>query len=155
MQFYTRTQSQLKSLHHGLYTRSSSLWCASAAEHHILCLGLGSSTKPRKHLSKSNLSLNTRQDFLNMPNLWEASLETERRCFSKVILESNATPSILKSTDSFSTVSSIVNRSNYGCIVCDLETIIYSLSLARIEFHPAKVTPPTNFAEGTVQELCN
>ena len=51
-------------------------------------------TKPQKHLPMSNLSWNTRQDFLKIPSLWEAALETERRCFSKVNLESNVTPKI-------------------------------------------------------------
>ena len=32
------------------------------------------------------------QDFLMLPSLWAAALETERRCLSKVILASNVTP---------------------------------------------------------------
>ena len=31
-------------------------------------------TKPGKHISRSDLSWNTRQDFLKIPNLWEARL---------------------------------------------------------------------------------
>ena len=46
---------------------------------------------PENHLLRSSLSWNTRQDFFKIPSLWEATLETERRCFSKVILESIVT----------------------------------------------------------------
>ena len=73
---------------------------------------------------RSNLSWNTCQDFLKIPSLWEAALETERRCFSKVILKSNVTPNITRSSDSISTVLPIVNGGNWGCILNDLETII-------------------------------
>ena len=51
-------------------------------------------------------------------------METERRCFTKVILESNVIHNITRSSDSFSTVPPIVNRGEWGCIVRDLETII-------------------------------
>ena len=44
-------------------------------------------------------------------------------------------------------------NSYLGCIVRDLET--YSLSLTRIQFHLAKVTPLANLSEVTVQGLCN
>ena len=57
-------------------------------------------------------------------------METERRCLSKVILESNVTHNITKSSDSFSTVPSIVNRGDWICIVRDLETIIVLVLLA-------------------------
>ena len=36
-------------------------------------------------------------------------METERRCFSKVILESNITPNMTRSSDSFSTVPPIIH----------------------------------------------
>ena len=62
-----------------------------------------------KHLAKSDLLWNTRQDFLNIPSLSEAAVETKRRCFSNDILESNVTPNITRSSDSFSTVLQIVN----------------------------------------------
>ena len=87
-------------------------------------------TKPGKHLPRSALSWNTRQDFLKTPSLYEASLETERRCFSKVIFESNVTPKITRSSDSFSTVLPIVNGGDWGCIVLNLETIIVLVLLA-------------------------
>ena len=64
------------------------------------------------------------------PSLWEAALETERRCFSKVIFESNVTPKIARSSDYFSTVPPIVNGGDWGCIVRDLETIIVLVLLA-------------------------
>ena len=89
-------------------------------------------TKPQKYLPMSNLSWNSRQDFLKIPCLWEAALETERRCFSKVNLESNVTPNISRSTDSCSTVPSMVNGGGWGCIVRDLETIIV---LVLLEFN--------------------
>ena len=89
-----------------LTARSSSLRCVSAAEHQTAEQYFKTGRrKPRKHLSRSYLSWNTRQDFLKMPSLWEAALETERRCFSKVIFESNVTPKITRSSDSFSKVS--------------------------------------------------
>ena len=71
-----------------LTTRSSSLRCVSVAEHHTAeqYSKIGK-TKPQKHLPMSNLTWNTRQDFLKIPSLWEAALETERRCFSRVNLE--------------------------------------------------------------------
>ena len=72
-----------------LTTRSSSPRCVSAAEHHTAeQYSKTDRTKPRKHLPRSDLSWNTRQDFLKAPSLSEAAIETERRCFSKVILES-------------------------------------------------------------------
>ena len=100
-----------------LSARSNSLRYVSAAEHHTAepCSKTGR-TKPRKHLPRSDLSWNTRQDF-KIPSLWEATQETNRRCFSKVILESNVTPNIPRSSDSFSTVPSIVNVGDLGCIV--------------------------------------
>ena len=70
------------------------------------------------------------------------ALETERRCFSKVILESDVTLNITRSSDSFSTVPPIVNGGDWGCIVRDFETIIVLVLLA--QFHPPKVTPLTN-----------
>ena len=60
----------------------------------------------------------------------EVDLETERRCFSKVILESNVTPNITRSSDSFSTVLPIVNVGDWGCTVRDLMTIIVLVILA-------------------------
>ena len=52
----------------------------------------------------------------------DAALEAERRCCSKVILESNVTPNMTRSSDCFSTVTPMVNGDDWGCI--DLETII-------------------------------
>ena len=72
-----------------LTTLSCSLRHLSAAEHHTseqYSKNTGR-TKPRKHLPRSDLPWNTRQDFVKKPSLWVAALETERRCFSKVILE--------------------------------------------------------------------
>ena len=92
-----------------LTTRSSSLRRISAAEHHTEEQYFKTGrTKPQKHLSRSDLSWNTRQDFLKIPSLWEAALETKRRCFSKVSLEQNVTQNITWLSDSFSTVPAIV-----------------------------------------------
>ena len=114
-----------------LTTRSSSLRCVSAAEHHNAeQYPRTGRTKPRKHLPRSNLSWNTCQDFLKIPSRWEAALETECRCFSKVILESNVMPNITRSSDSFSTVQPIVIAGDWGCMVLDLETIIVLFLLA-------------------------
>ena len=108
-----------------LTTRYSSLRCKSAAEHHAAeQYSKTGRTKLRKHLSRSALSWSTSQDFLKIPNLWEAALEAKRRCFSNVSLESNVTPNITRSSDYFSTVPPIVNGGDWGCIVRDLEIII-------------------------------
>ena len=114
-----------------LTARSSSLRCVSAAEHQTAeQYSQTGRTKPRQHLPRSDLSWNTRQEFLKIPSLWEAAMETAQRCFSKVILESNVTHNITRSSDSFSTVPPIVNRRDWGCIVRDLETIIVLVLLA-------------------------
>ena len=108
-----------------LTTRSSSLRCVSAAEHHTADqYSKIVRTKPRKHPPRSNLSWNTRHYFLKIPSLWEAALETGLRWFSKVVLESNVTPKISRSADSCSTVPPIVNEGDWGYIVRDLETIL-------------------------------
>ena len=46
----------------------------------------------------------------------------------KIILESNVTLNISRSSDSFSAVPTIVNEGHRGCIVRDLETIILLLA---------------------------
>ena len=127
-----------------LTTRSCSLRCVSAAEHYTeeQCSKTGS-TKPREHLPNSDLSWNTGQDFLKPPSLWEAALETKRRCFSKTILESNVTPNITRSSDSFSTVPPIVNGGDWGCINCAWPGNYHNLGLTRNQFHSQKVTPLT------------
>ena len=76
-----------------LTARPSSLRCVSAAEHQTAeQYSKTGRTKPRKHLLGSDLSWNMRQDFLKIPNLCEAALETEWKCFSEVFFESNVTP---------------------------------------------------------------
>ena len=113
-----------------LTTRSSSLKCASTADHHTAEQYYKTGkTNPLKHLPRRNLSWNTCQDF-KIPSHWEAFLETEQRCFSKVILESIVTPNITRSSDSVTTVPPIVNGGDWGCIVSDLETIIVLVLLA-------------------------
>ena len=58
-----------------LTARSSSLRCVSAAEHQTAeKYSKTGRTKPRKHIPRSDLSWNTRQDFLKIPRLWEADL---------------------------------------------------------------------------------
>ena len=106
-------------------------------------------TKPRKHLPRSNLSWNTRQDFFKIPSLWTAA--TEQRCFSKVILESNVTPNIWRSSDSFSTVPPTVNAGDWGCIVRYLVLVFLVFNLIPQRTHCSVLT---NFAEVTVQGLC-
>ena len=82
-----------------LTLRSDGLRCASVTDHHISeNYSKTGGTKPRKHLPRINLSWNTRRDFLKIPSLREVALETKRRCFSKVILESNVTPNISRHT---------------------------------------------------------
>ena len=137
-------------------TQSSSLMYVSAAEHHTAeKYSKEGTTKPPKHLTRSNLSLNTQQDFLRIINLWEAAQEIERRCFSKVALESNVTPNMARSSDSFNTVLPIVNGGATGCIVLDLGTIIAFVLLA-FNFIPNTSHHSRKYlAEVTIQGLCN
>ena len=124
--------------HRALTPRSSGLRCVSAAEHQTAEQYYKTGrTKPRKHLPRCDLLWKTRQDFLKIPSLCEAALETERRCFSKVIIESNVTPKITRSPDYFSIIPPIVNGGDWGCIVRDLETIIV-LVLITFNFIPQR-----------------
>ena len=87
---------------------------------------------PESISQRIDLSWNARLDFLKIPSLCEAVLETEQRCFSKVIPESNVTPNITSSSDSFSTVPPIIDGGDWGTIVdwANLETIIVLVLLA-------------------------
>ena len=76
----------------------------------------GQDKTAKASLKKSSIMEHS-PDLLKIPSLWEAALETKRRCFSKVILESNVTPNITRLSDSFCTVPPIVNRGDWGCIV--------------------------------------
>ena len=119
-----------------LTARSSSLRCVSAAEQQTAeQYSKTGWTNPTKASPKKRW--NTRQDLLDIPSLCKAALETERRCFSKVIFESNVTPKITRSPDSFSTVPPIVNGDDWECIVLDLETIII-LVLLGFNFIPQR-----------------
>ena len=91
------------------YTAATSKVCIGSQTPHCRTVFQNGKTKPQKHLPMSNQSWNTRQDFLKIPSLREAALETERRCFSKVNLESNVTPNISRSPDFFSTVPSMLD----------------------------------------------
>ena len=131
------------------------LRCVSAAEHHTAVqYSKTGRTKSRKHLPRSDLSWNTLLVFLKIPNLWEAGLETERRCFSKVMLESNVTPNITRSSNPFSTVPPIVNGSDWAEL-CVSNGDYHSFGLTSIQFHPPKITPLTNPAKVTDQGLCH
>ena len=55
----------------------------------------------------------------------------------KIILESNVTPNITRSSDSFSTVPPIANGGDWGCNVRDLDSIIVLVLLA-FNFIPQK-----------------
>ena len=77
-----------------------------------------------------------RQHFLRISSL-ASVLEIKRRCYSKVILESDDTHDISRSSDSFSTVPPIVSVGDWGCIVRDLETMIISVLLA-LNFIPKR-----------------
>ena len=113
---------------------SSNLRCVPTAEHHAA--EQYSKTLRKKNEKKTgNLSWNTHQDFFKIPSLREAALETEQRCFSKVILESNVTPNITRSSDAFSTV--LPNEGDWGCIVRDLKAIIV-LVLLTFNFIPQR-----------------
>ena len=55
---------------------------------------------------------------------------SEEDSSQRSFLESNVTPNITWSSDSFSTVPPIVNGGDWGCIVHDLETIMVLVLLA-------------------------
>ena len=140
-----------------LTTRSSDLRCVSAAEHYTSeQYPKTDRTKPWKHLPINDLSWNTHQDFLKIPSLWEASLETQQRYFSKIILESNVTLNWTMSSDLFSTVLPIFDVGQWVCILHGLKTVIVFVFLTFI-FHSTKVTPLANTAEVMDQGLyyCN
>ena len=80
-----------------------------------------------------------------------SALETERRCFSKVILESNVTPNITRPTDSFSTVPPIDYDSDWGCIVHDLDTIIVLVLLA-FNFIPQRPHQSLTFTRSRLRD---
>ena len=73
-------------------------------------------TTLQNDLRKSDCSWNTFQDFLMIPSLSAAALETEWRWFSTVILASNVAPNVTKSVDSFSTVPYRVNGDELSVI---------------------------------------
>ena len=84
----------------------------------------------------------------------QAALETERRCFIKVILESNVTPNITKSSDSFCTVPPIVNGGDWECIVRDLETIIVLVLLA-LNFIPQRSHHSLTLPRSRIRDSAN
>ena len=104
VQCFTQTHTPVKK-RAPLITRSSRLRFVSAAEHHSTERYSNTGrTKPQSKASpRSNLSRNTLQDFLEMPSLWKATLETELRCLTKIIFELNVTPNISRSSDTCST----------------------------------------------------
>ena len=78
--------------------------------------------------------------------LWKSSEDASQMSS----LNQMSLPKITRSSESFSTVPSIVNGGDWGCNVRDY----HSLGLSRIQFHPQKVTPLTNPAKDTDQGLC-
>ena len=67
------------------------------------------------------------QDILMMPSLWAAALETERRCFSKVILASNVTPNITSCSAQFH-LDSMGLTEDELCAITNLESRVWRLS---------------------------
>ena len=139
-QCHTQTHPKLVRKQAPLATRSSSLMRVSAAEHHTAEQYFTTGrTKHRKHLSRNVRSWKTARISLRYKlSLWKAALETERRCFSNVILEWNVT-NWWRSSDSFSTVPPIVN----GCIgdaLCVAWNYHIIYSLTRTKFNSPKVT---------------
>ena len=94
-----------------------------------------SRTKARKHLQRRVQSWNSHQGFLKIPNLWEAAQEPSDDASER--MESNVSPKITRSADSFSIVPPIVNACDRGCIVRDLVTITVLVSLA-LNFYPQR-----------------
>ena len=88
------------------------------------------------------------------PKYFRSCLETQRRWIT-VILESNVTPNISTTSDSFSTVTPIINGGGVWLRMhCARLGDYHSLILTPVQFHTPKVTPLTNHAEITLHELC-
>ena len=116
-----------------LTTLSSSLRHESAAEHHTAeQYSKTGRTMFQNDLRRGDRSWNTCQEFLVIPILWAVALDTERRCFSEVILASNVTTNMTRSAGSFSAVPPRVNGVNWGWTVLDQETFIVLVLLAFI-----------------------
>ena len=90
-----------------LTTLSSNLMCESAAEHY-------SKISQKERILARSFSWYQASEL----QLWK-----QRRCFSKVILASNITPNVTRSSASFSTAPSRVNGVEWGCIVRNVDTI--------------------------------
>ena len=98
-----------------LTIRSSNLRCVSAAEHHTAeQYSKTTMTKLQKLLPRSDPSLNNFLNFLKIPSIWEAAVDNEQRCISNVVLESNVTPYMSRSSDFFSTVPSAALCATWG-----------------------------------------
>ena len=121
-----------------LTTRSSSLRCVSAAEHHTTeQYSKTGRTEPRKNLRKNDLSWNTRHDFLKIPVFetlfWKPSEDPSQRASrnqkSLRIWQGHQTPSEqLRMHCALCTMH---------CIVRDLEIVIVIVSL-KINFIPQR-----------------
>ena len=67
-------------------------------------------------------------------------------------MESNASPNISRTSDSFSTVEPIVHGVHWDALRVTWRLMV--IAYDRNRFHSPKVTPLTNLAEVTVQGLC-
>ena len=105
-----------------LTTQFSSLRFVLAAEHHTAKqYSKTGRTNPRKHRPKSNVSWNTRQNFIKILRLSEAALETVKS-------QLNVTPNMSRSWDSFITVPPIFSGGDWRFIGGDWEFIVRDLN---------------------------
>ena len=74
-------------------------------------------TKLQEDIRRSDRSWNTCQDFLMILILCGAALETERRCYSKVILASKVAPNVTRLSYPFMSVPSRVYGVYWGWII--------------------------------------
>ena len=105
-----------------LTTRSSSLRCVYLQSNSTTKLaGRNPGSIPMKEFI---MEYSPRLPQESRYQVFEKLLWKRAQMLLKIHLESNVTPNISRSSDSFSTVLSIINRGGWRCIVRDLETII-------------------------------
>ena len=145
MQCYAKARPSLKSCTPDCRVQYLN-YVSADKDHTIAQYSITGRITHRKHLTGSDLLINTLREFLKIQSR-EPGMGTMQRCFSKVILVSNCTSNISRSSDFFSTVQPRVNlhfpfTRDYHC-----------LSFIFIQFHPSKITTLTNLTEVTVQRL--
>ena len=118
-----------------LTTRCSSLMCVSAAQHHTEeQYSKTGRTILRKHLPRGIANVEYSPSLPQEAKLLRRS-SNRAKMLLKNYLRNKCHSHVSRSSDSFSTVPAIVNRSDWECIVRYLKTIIVLVLLA-FNFNP-------------------